>query len=134
MKKTSKSEAEILSNYLLKNCFDATIPERYKLSLEKLAIEKISNPKELFICNKAIQSAFLLPYLDAGFAWLNSDHLIRKKMIVMLSIIETTPQYTSKFMSENDIKFPFIKLVGLGIKSVFYASIGVLIIVLFRWK
>ena len=134
MKKTSKSEAEIVSNYLLKKSFDATIAERYKLSLEKLAIEKRSNLKEIFICDKAIQSAFLLPYLDAGFACLDSDHLIRKKMVVMLSIIETTPEYTSKFMPEKDIKFPFIKLVGLGIKSLFYGSIGVLIIVLFRWK
>lgn len=69
-----------------------------------------------------------LPYLDAVSAILRPGSLLRKKILVMIAILETTPTFTAFFFPEP-LSAPqfFLRMVGHGFSSGIKFVVGCLL-------
>lgn len=69
-----------------------------------------------------------LPYLDALLAVLAPQALLRKKLHVMVAILETTPDFTGLFFPERQPGLlAAFKLLGYGCASLGKSLVGLLI-------
>jgi len=69
-----------------------------------------------------------LPYLDAVLSILSPGCLLRNKILLMVAILESTPQFVDAFTSEPFSILQFLcRMAGYGISSVFKFSIGILV-------
>lgn len=90
-------EAEIITKYLL----GINPSERDVLLYQNaiLALAPAINHREQYFWDATLRYPWLLPYFDAGFAFLSPDHFIRKKTYIMLAILETNPAYAEHFIT-----------------------------------
>jgi hypothetical protein len=69
-----------------------------------------------------------LPYLDALLAVLDPQSLLRKKLHVMVAILETTPDFTGLFFPERQPGLlAGLKLLGYGCASMGKLLVGLLV-------
>jgi hypothetical protein len=82
------------------------------------------NPKETATLALACQHPWTLPYLDAACGLLRPDHLLRKRLLVMTAILETTPALADHFLSPStqgrislltEVGWTILLAVGKGI-------------------
>jgi len=66
-----------------------------------------------------------LPYLDARLGLFQPDSLLRRKILLMTAILETTPEFTDAFLPERVSRHRLLlSVVGYGILSVVKLIIG----------
>jgi hypothetical protein len=76
----------------------------------------------------AFDRPFLLPFLDAGLAFVNPHADLRRRIYVVFAILESMPEYTDLFLpSKTTLKDLFV-LIFTGMRAAFRAFIGILII------
>lgn len=86
--------------------------------------------------NKLIDFAFrhpsLITFLDAALVFLDPTSELRRRIYIMFSILEASPEYASSFLPR---RFSFIETIGVfmvGIRAVLKILIGVIIIKVIR--
>jgi hypothetical protein len=104
----SEKEARIFTRYLLNQEPSAELVERYATACKKLRIT--ADIEQVKILDKAIQSPSLIPFLDAAFSFGKQNHLLRRKILVMLAILETSPEFYNDFRTR---KHSFVKWIGI---------------------
>ncbi len=125
MDNSQHSEALVFGQYLIgQRINDATV-ERYIRAIEKLNYQ--ADEWEQVIVEKAIRKPNLIPYYDAAMALRHRNALLRKKIFVMLAILETRPEYADYFLSKEYPKSYFLNVIGIGVRSVYRAIIGLVI-------
>ncbi|MBC7861741.1 MAG: hypothetical protein IAF38_02130 [Bacteroidia bacterium] len=103
-----EKEAEIFSKYLVKSSPSETLISRYVLACNKLKLA--GNAKDEKIVSFAVRNPFFLPLLDAGLTFSKHKSLLRKKIMIMLAILETTPEYYEQFNTKN---YSGVKWIGI---------------------
>lgn len=129
MKPASKQEEEAskIAIYLIGKECGCILAERYKSAIEIQQV--ILNDKEQKLWNLALKGTFWMASIDSGLALINPKSQIRKKIFIMLAILETTVDFHTFFIPEKMSKFKTILLLGLnGIKAIFHAIIGLFIV------
>jgi len=115
-------EAEVFGKYIIKEQINDVAISRYTEGVKKLNYNK----KNRHI-DKVIKWPFLLPYVDAGFALTDKKHLLQKKLLLMFSILETMPEYSSKFLSKPHSFFYIFIIFLIGFKGVIKALLGLIL-------
>jgi hypothetical protein len=87
-----------------------------------------SSQKEINIFNKAINNPWLLPHLDAALALGQNNSLLRKKILLVFSILETSKEYHAEFSTEDKPRFYWLKIIFFGIRAVSRLIIGKIIL------
>mgnify|MGYP000229604039 CR=1 FL=1 len=75
-----------------------------------------------------LKNKWRMACIDAGLAFKEPTNNARRKLFIMLAILEASPNYVDAFLSK---KFSFLylfKIIGVGIRAVARAIIGVFII------
>jgi Mg2+ and Co2+ transporter CorA len=119
------SEALVFGQYLIGQTINDATVERYNRAIEKLNYQ--ADEWEQAIVEKAVRKPSLIPYYDAAMALRHRNALLRKKIFVMLAILETRPEYANYFLSKNYPKSYFLNVIGIGVRSVYRAVVGLLI-------
>lgn len=117
-----KREAEIFGKYIIKESINDIAVSRYIQGVKKL-----NYVQEDAYIEKIIKWPFLLPYVDAGFALTDKKHLLQKKLLLMFSVLETMPEYSSKFLSKHHSFFYIFVIFFIGFKGVIKALLGIIL-------
>jgi hypothetical protein len=78
---------------------------------------------------RAARTAWLIPYLDAGTAWMRIDCLFRRRLMLMAAILEVSPRNTGRFLP-RDVSIAGLLLLGLrsGLRTAFVLPLGILLV------
>lgn len=119
-------QVDSISKYLL----NVEISEKEK----KIYFEAINDgdypltEKEYFILSKIKNSAFLCGLYDSYSAIWNPNNNIRKRFFLILSILETQPNFSSKFLVPLTL-WQSIRIIFFGlIKYVIFVVLGIILI------
>lgn len=129
MVKPIQNEALILGRYLVHSNISIELQERYEQALK---FSPIFEDKSTHFFEKALKNKWLIPYFDAGFALTNPNCMFRKKIFLMLALLEATPDYCSHFIQKKATIFDYLTFILVGIRSVFRAVFGLLLLKIFN--
>src|SRR5215510_7923145 len=89
-------EADTISFYLIGKLPSQREKDLYAAAMQRLNI--VLNEKETLLWGKMLKYKRLMAFYDAGLALTNPSSSIRRKIFVMLAILETSPGYTDYFL------------------------------------
>src|SRR5687767_14205873 len=90
-----RAEAILFGRYLVGRAPDEELVERYCRANEKLFARELRDPAAVY----AREHPWAIPMLDAAtglVALRGHPSLLRKKLLVMVAILETTPQHVER--------------------------------------
>ena len=119
-------EAEQITDYLLSIPVMENEKNNYVDAMMQLNIQftKYENALWKFM----LKSKWRMASVDAALALKEPNNNVRRKLFTMLAILEASPNYTSYFLSKNYSRFYLFKLIGVGIRSIGRAMVGVIIV------
>jgi len=123
---SSRQEAELFGRYLLGRGPNERSILLYEDALKKMNIT--SEGKDMKILLYIFSHPWSLKYLDAGLALFRRESPVRRKICLMLAILETSPEYSRYFLTEKRSLFYLIYILWVCLSAGFKASIGALIL------
>ncbi len=119
-------EAEQIGYYLLDISVNDAEKKTYAEAMQKLNISL--SEYERLLWQNMMKSRSRMAYIDAGLAYKEPNNNARRKLFTMLAILEASPRYTSYFLSRKFSGLYIFKIGLVGMRAVFRAVIGVVII------
>lgn len=86
------------------------------------------NGKECRVWKQMLQYSFIMGVYDAGLAILQPQSPLRRRIFIMLAILEANPKYTSYFLSTSYPKWHLLKLPFVGGWGVLKVLWGILLV------
>jgi hypothetical protein len=122
-------EAKIFAKYLAGVKIDDVTALLYAKAIEArlLLCEGHDKRLETFI----LKYPFWIGFVDAALALTDKQSVLRKKIFVMLAIMETSPEYTEFFLAKKGSFFTLIRICAVGTRSVYRFILGFFLIKLF---
>ncbi len=122
-----EQEARLITNYLVgKPCTDELV-QRYVEANKKHAIQIL--PEEQKLWRMALRGVFWMSCIDSGLALVSPKSQIRRKIFVMLAILEASVDYCDDFLPKTRNKLHvLILLVIQGFKAILFALFGLFLI------
>jgi hypothetical protein len=123
-----KREGALLARYILRSRTIApTALERYAAGCTRLFRDPAA--EEGLAANEFVhRHPWALPFLDAAAALFHPHALLRKKLLLMLSILETMPEHAPTFAPRPRARVHLLGLLLLWVlTSVFKVSAGVVL-------
>lgn len=117
-----EKEAILFTKYLTGTTPSSVLVERYAEACVKLNLSGVEEEDKYL--QKILRRPFLLPFVDAALSMRSKKTLLRKKMLVMLAILETTPDYYTFFSSKNFSLFRWAMIFFRGIWAAIKYVIG----------
>ena len=124
--KIEDREAEVLSKYLIGKECPAEIVEHYQEAIAKLNAGL--NDSEQKIWGKMLSSPFYLKLIDSGLAISNPQSALRKRIFIMLAILEASPDFTDSFLPQERSIFYLVPLGFRAGLSALYLVFGTLMV------
>ncbi|MDP4267372.1 MAG: hypothetical protein Q8880_08055 [Bacteroidota bacterium] len=115
-------EAEIIAKYLIGENIDERVIELYHEGLNKRKI--VLNHQEERLWRIVMRFPILIGFVDGGLYFIHPTSSIRKKLYLMLAILETSPLCCNYFLSRKFSKFYILKLILSGIRGVYRGILG----------
>ena len=119
-------EAEHITHYLLSVPVRKQEQKIYVDAMQKLNIH--FSEYEQMLWTEMLKSKLRMACIDAGLALKEPNNNVRRKIFTMLAILEASPNYTPYFLSRSYSFFYVFKLTVVGIRAVFRAVTGILIV------
>lgn len=124
------SEADRLSKYLLGSAAPHAARQAYWKAVERLGCEM--NGAESRAWERMMRSSFLLRCVDAGFALLRPASVLRKRIFIMLAVLETEPSLADHFLPQEHSGFFLVRVMLRMVRAVVCAMIGILLVKMWR--
>lgn len=121
-----KLEASIVTRYLIKR--NPTVPVTNLYIRAMQASDLPVSEKDKRLLNLMRRYPFLLRFFDAGLALTEPTSEVRRRLFVMFSILESTPEYADHFLSKKRSLLYLIPLGLSGTLAVLQALIGIVCI------
>ena len=121
-----KREAEIISLYLIGESPSEKEVGLYEEALMKKGITL--NSKEEKLWQLLIRFPFLIGFIDGGLYFIDPTSNIRKKMYIMLAILEASTLHTKYFLSRDFSIFYLIKIMFSSIRGIYRGILGYIFI------
>jgi hypothetical protein len=118
-----RKEALVFGRYLLGEEPSAQAIDLYVQAMEKLNILVAGSDERLL--RMVLNFPWMLEFADAGLALVKPSSVIRRKLLIMLAILETLPQYTSLFFPERT---SFLNIFFAGCRASFKAVFGIILV------
>jgi hypothetical protein len=128
----SEMESEHITNYLLGVDPGEREKKIYAEAMQELDIRFSKYETELW--NNMLRSKWRMASIDAGLALTDASNNSRRKIYTMLGILEASPAFTAYFLSRNFSRLYIFRIIGTGIRAIFRAGVGIVIIKLVRRK
>jgi len=119
-----EKECKWITQYLVSEIPSSENVQRY-IQGHSCLLESPQPNKDLAITAYVRRFPWSLPYLDAVCGLFHPHCLLRKKILLMVAILEASPRYTSYFLPEA-VSFPrfLISMMGYGLKSMVKVFFG----------
>jgi hypothetical protein len=128
-----RREAVVFGRYLVGEVPSDVLIERYCAANEELFAHEVMSSRDAAALELVRRRAWTAGPLDAGHALIARGSLLRKKLLVMTAIVETTPAYAAR-MEPRAVSLPglVVRLVGAGLAMAAQAAAGVALTVVLR--
>jgi len=123
---TWEKEADCLARYLVGR--PAGTPEKQAYAEAMGKIDIVLTPQEAALWPKMLRSKFWLAGVDGGLALLQPTSPLRRKIFVMLAILEASPAYTAYFLSRDFSPFYLLKVGWAAVRGGARGLIGILLV------
>lgn len=122
------AESVIFSRYLIGVTASAELSDRYALACAALFPEPPSAPDAALVAF-ALRHPRWIAALDAAAALVRPGALLRRKILVMAAILETTPRHADLFLPRAQSPFGFfLTVMRVGVASAWRAAVGLLLL------
>ena len=121
----TKHQADILTRYLVGRPVQSQT--LYSLYEKSLANSSQSNTESKLV-NFSFSHPRFIPFIDAGLVFLRPTSEMRRRIYIVFSVLESTPEYADFFLPKKHTIVDFLIVFGTGIRAVFRAIIGIIII------
>ncbi len=121
-----KEEALLFGRYILKKQPDDSCLALYEQAMEKLHISLDKDDEK--ILHFIRQHPWSVGMFDAGLAFVNPYSQIRRKIFVMLAILETQPQYALLFLPRKRRIFYLAYIFFVGCRAASKAVLGAFLV------
>jgi hypothetical protein len=117
-------ECRVITHYLAGQAPSSDLIQRY-LEANTALLARIHSPSDQAIVSFVRRNPWALPYLDATLAVVRRDSLLRHKILVMIAILEATPEFVHLFLHEpvSILRF-FWRMTGYGASSMLRLMVG----------
>ena len=89
-------EVETITQYLVSRPASPRVRESYERALQNIPVIFTEQQKSQW--EACMKNPWLLPHVDAWLAFTQRDHPIRKKIFIMLGVLETQADYSDLFL------------------------------------
>lgn len=120
------TEAVLFGRYLLNKVPDTQSIMLYSSALITLHVRP--NHKEKKLLQIILRYPFLLRSIDSGLVILNPSSIIRKKIFILLAVLEASPLYYTHFLPKQYTIFDRINIMFIFIRASLHACIGVILL------
>jgi hypothetical protein len=124
--KIEDKEAQVLSKYLVGEECPTEIAVRYEEAVNKL--NAVLSRQEQQIWDRMLSSRLYLKLIDSGLAITSPQSALRKRIFIMLAILEASPEYTLYFLPQKRSVFYIIPLGFKAALSAVYLLAGTLLV------
>ena len=106
-------EVDILVRYLLGKAATPRIAASYQQALQH--VEVVFSKEEQRLWDLCIDRPWIIPHVDAWLGFRHPGHPIRKKIFIMLGILEMQPEYSYFFLPS---RHSFLYLLNIAFTSI----------------
>jgi hypothetical protein len=124
------SEADRLSKYLVGSAASHGAQQAYWKAVERLGCEM--DRAESRAWERMMRSSFLLRCVDAGLALLRPASVLRKRIFIMLAVLETEPSLSDHFLPQERSGFFLVLVILRIVRAVVCSMIGILLVKMWR--
>ena len=89
-------EADMIVRYLTGRTASPRVRESYGRALQNIPV--VFNERQNLQWNRCMKYPWMLPHVDAWLTLTHPDHPIRKKIFIMLGVLETQAEYSDLFL------------------------------------
>ena len=123
---STEKEAKIIGKYLSGREIS---PEAVALYLKASDVQNFSPAgRDARLLSFLARFPFLIGMLDGGSALVFRNSVHRKKVFLMLAVLETRPECTSSYFCERQTTWSLVKYFFIGIRGVFRGIFGALLV------
>ena len=126
----ASGEAQILSRYLIGKACSSEIEERYTIAVKKHQAEFDNEEQKAW--NRMLASRLYLKLIDSGLAVTNPQSALRKRIFIMLALLETCPENIEFFLPQERSIFYLIPLGFRAGLSALYMIFGAITVKMLR--
>ena len=117
-------QADILTGYLIQR----SIGNDAVYDLYRTVVTEKKQQDETKLINFAFRHPSLIPFLDAGLVFVRPESELRRRIYIIFATLESMPEYSGLFLPEKTGLQGLILVVGSGIRAVFRAAMGVILL------
>lgn len=123
-----RAEAAEFTRYLLRAEPTPEVTERYAAANRTLLTAE-PTARDRALLATCLARPWTLPFLDAAEARRASPSLLRKKLLVLSAVLETTTRFAPRFLpSERWGPRLFLELAALGFVAAFHVAGGMVLV------
>lgn len=120
-------ECRFLTHYLAGRSPSDDLVQRY-LEAHRVLLSGPHEASEMAMAAFVHRHPWTLPYLDAASGLLRPHSLLRKKILLMIALLEASPEFTEFFVPEAMSVSRFLwHMTGYGLSSAAKLAVGCLI-------
>lgn len=122
-----ETEARRFGRYLGSGNLPEDLVDRY-CEANRALFPGRPSPEDLAFLAFVRQHAWSLPVLESALGLIRPDALLRRKLVVLVAIIETDPRFANRFEALAPGRAnAVLRLLGLGLSSAFKLTCGILL-------
>lgn len=126
------SEAEAITYYLIGKSPRDKERKLYAEAMQKMDITLIGYERELW--DMIMKRRWMFVLADGGLALLAPHSQLRRKIYVMLAILEASPAYANKFLSKEYSQMYWVVIGVRGVLAGIKGLLGCLLVKWMQWK
>jgi len=124
--KITEREPQTLSKYLVGKECSSEMAQRYTNAVNKINAGLSTSDQSRW--NRMLSNVFYLKMVDSGLAVTNPQSPLRKRIFIMLAILEASPDFTESFLPQKRSIFYLIPLGFRAGLSALYLVFGTLFV------
>jgi len=109
-------ECEILARYLVGRSATQRLRTSYERALQNFPI--VFTNEQHLLWEACLKNYWILPHVDAWLGFWDNGHPIRKKIFIMLGVLETQSDYSDFFLPSRGSFFQLIAITITGMWAV----------------
>ncbi len=124
MPNATAREARIITHYLLRRPVTDTVADLYISSVRRNAMDQYDRK----LLTLMLRFPFTVGLVDAGLAFYRPHSEVRRRIYIMLAILESSPDYCDSFLPKNRSLLYLPVLLYVGARGVLRTAVGSVVV------